>query len=197
VPSRKAKGWRCDYERKLLEIWEDYRGRDVNTDVVIKPDDAPMDYIKRRLARNIPGSVSATSVGFAATNGRLGGRKIKQATSSTTIDDEYARYCAEDVLNSHHYRNRPIDWWKINTSRFPRLSVMAVDMLTIPSSSAESERTFSSAGRMMAPLRNRMRRETVAIAQCIRSWSRAGIYGLSMPLLQVDDEKWADALVSL
>jgi hypothetical protein len=74
---------------------------------------------------------------------------------------------------------------------------MAVDMLTIPSSSAESERTFSSAGRMMAPLRNRMRRETVAMAQCIRSWSRAGIYGSSMPLLQVDDEKWADALVSL
>jgi hypothetical protein len=113
------------------------------------------------------------------------------------MDDEYARYCAEDTVNSHHYRSRPIGWWKINAGRYPRLSVMAVDMLSIPSSSAESERTFSSAGRMMVPLRNRMRREIVAMAQCVRSWRQAGLFWPSLPLLGVDDERWVDALASI
>ncbi|KAM4062380.1 hypothetical protein HRG_012123 [Hirsutella rhossiliensis] len=70
-------------------------------------------------------------------------------------------------------------------------------MLTIPSTSAESERTFSSAGRMTAPLRSRLRREIVAMAQCIRSWSKAGIYTPSLPLFSLNEDQWVDALASL
>jgi hypothetical protein len=112
----------------------------------------------------VTGLVGTPGSGPAAPNRYKGGRKAKQGPGMA-MDDEYARYCAEDTVNSHHYRSRPIDWWKINAGRYPRLSVMAVDMLSIPSSSAESEKTFSSAGRMMGPLRNRMRREIVAMAQ--------------------------------
>lgn len=197
LPSRKANSWRLDYEEKLLEIWETYREREVDSEVLATADEVPMDYIERRLARSVAGSTFTQTSSSTASNPRKSTRKTKQTTVMATTDDEYARYCAEDIINSHHYRSRPIDWWKNNANRYPRLSLMAVDMLTIPSSSAESERTFSSAGRMMAPLRNRARREIVAMAQCIRSWSRAGIYTPSLPLHGLSDDRWVEALASL
>ncbi|OAQ58284.1 ribonuclease H-like protein [Purpureocillium lilacinum] len=196
VPSRKTKSWRSEYEAKLLEIWEKYRERDVDNEVLATSEEASMGYIERRLARTVAGSpFSQGSCG--ASGARKSNRKTKPSAAGATGDDEYARYCAEDVVNSHHYRSRPIDWWKINRSRYPRLSLMAVDMLTIPSTSAESERTFSSAGRMTAPLRSRLRREIVAMAQCIRSWSKAGIYTPSLPLFSLNEDQWVDALASL
>jgi hypothetical protein len=197
VPFRKAKSWRLEYEAKLREIWESYRERDVDCEVFATSDEASMDYIERRLARSVAGPPCAQGSSLAASSGRKSTRKTKHTTAGATADDEYARYCAEDVVNSHHYRSRPIDWWKINRNRYPRLSLMAIDMLTIPSSSAESERTFSSAGRMTAPLRSRLRREIVAMAQCIRSWSKAGIYTPSLPLVSLSDDQWVDALASL
>ncbi|OBS16182.1 hypothetical protein FPOA_27680 [Fusarium poae] len=197
VPFRKAKSWRLEYEAKLREIWESYRERDVDCEVFATSDEASMDYIERRLARSVAGPPCAQGSFLAASSGRKSTRKTKHTTAGATADDEYARYCAEDVVNSHHYRSRPIDWWKINRNRYPRLSLMAIDMLTIPSSSAESERTFSSAGRMTAPLRSRLRREIVAMAQCIRSWSKAGIYTPSLPLVSLSDDQWVDALASL
>ncbi|KAM0670894.1 hypothetical protein ACQRIU_001289 [Beauveria bassiana] len=53
VPSRKAKSWRQDYEHKLLQIWERYKDREVDCEVVPMPEDVSMDYIERRLARSI------------------------------------------------------------------------------------------------------------------------------------------------
>ncbi|KAK4073094.1 hypothetical protein Purlil1_13128 [Purpureocillium lilacinum] len=200
VPSRKAKSWRLDYEQKLLNIWETYKDRDVDCEVFATSDEASMDYIERRLARSVA-AIPGTQTSSAASNVRKNPRRPKATptateTSPAASDDEYARYCAEDVVNSHHYRSRPVDWWKTNANRYPRLSLMAVDMLTIPSSSAESERTFSSAGRMMVPLRSRLRREVVAMAQCIRSWSEAGIYRPSLPLTNLSDDQWVDALAA-
>lgn len=195
VSSPKARSWRSDYEEKLLEIWETYKERDIDCEVLTMTDEASMDYIERRLARSVAGSILTQT--SASSNPRKSARKTKQTTAVAMTDDEYARYCTEDIIHSHHYKSKPIDWWKVNANRYPRLSRMAVDMLTIPSSSAESERTFSSAGRMMAPLRSRLRREIVAMAQCIRSWSKAGIYTPSLPLLSLSDSQWVDALASL
>lgn len=60
--------------------------------------------------------------------------------------------------------------------RFPLLSFMAVDFLTIASTSAEAERDFSSCGRMLRPLKSRLRWHIMAMTQYLRSWSEAGIY---------------------
>ncbi|EXU94667.1 hypothetical protein X797_012260 [Metarhizium robertsii] len=70
-------------------------------------------------------------------------------------------------------------------------------MLSISSSSEESERTFSNAGLMASPLGGRLARETVAMAQCIRSWSKAGIYTPSLPLFDLSDDEWVGVLASL
>lgn len=58
---------------------------------------------------------------------------------------------------------------------YPNLSRMASDLLSIPTMSAETERSFSSAGKMVSPLRTRLDRHTIGMAQSMRSWSREGI----------------------
>ena len=44
-----------------------------------------------------------------------------------TANEEFATYLAEA-----HNRMDPLDWWKINAGRFPRLAKMARDYLAIP-----------------------------------------------------------------
>ncbi|KAL6405381.1 hAT family dimerization domain protein [Ilyonectria robusta] len=91
VPSRKAKSWRLDYEKKLLEIWDSYRERDVEHEVVATSNEAATDYIERRLARSVAGWPFTQTSSFAASNGRKSTRKTKQMTAAATNDDEYAR----------------------------------------------------------------------------------------------------------
>ncbi|GKU08673.1 unnamed protein product, partial [Fusarium langsethiae] len=108
VPSRKAKSWRLEYEAKLLEIWgRRYKERDVDYEVFVTSDEAPMDYIERRLARSVAGSSCTQGSSLATSSARKITRKTKHTIVGATADDEYARYCAEDVANSHHYRSRP------------------------------------------------------------------------------------------
>ncbi|EAQ87078.1 hypothetical protein CHGG_08331 [Chaetomium globosum CBS 148.51] len=55
--------------------------------------------------------------------------------------DEVETYLGEPV----QMVEAPLTWWKEHQSRFPRLSRMAFDLLTIPATSSECERTFSQA----------------------------------------------------
>ena len=49
-----------------------------------------------------------------------------------------------------------LGWWKEHESMFPVLGHVAKTVLTIPSSSAKSERTFSCAGNFVTAKRNRL-----------------------------------------
>ena len=40
----------------------------------------------------------------------------------------------------------PLDWWRLNATKYPRLSELAKIYFTIPATSIPSERTFSVAG---------------------------------------------------
>jgi hypothetical protein len=69
----------------------------------------------------------------------------------------------------------PISYWHERRRRYPRLSRMALDFLTIQPMSAECERLFAAAGRMVTPLRSRLDADIIGICQVLRSWLRDGV----------------------
>lgn len=69
----------------------------------------------------------------------------------------------------------PVEYWHLKRFEYPKLSRMALDVMTVPAMSAECERLFSAAGLMVTPLRNRMDAGTIGLIQTLRSWLRAGI----------------------
>jgi hypothetical protein len=66
----------------------------------------------------------------------------------------------------------PLQWWLEPTqrTRFPALSKMAIDVLSIPAMSAEAERLFSSAKLDVTDQRNSLSIQTLEVLQCLKSW---------------------------
>lgn len=118
------------------------------------------------------------------------GRKTKPvALSCEEEQDELAVYLAEPLVATQRYTKDPVAWWQdIGVKRFPRLSYMAVDYLTIPSAQAATERQFNSVGTMISARRCRLDRLLVAMAQCLRSWNQTGAYKVQLPLHLLDRE---------
>ncbi|SCO88905.1 uncharacterized protein FRV6_13033 [Fusarium oxysporum] len=69
----------------------------------------------------------------------------------------------------------PVEYWVLKRSEYPRLSRMALDVMTVPAMSSECERLFSTTGLMVTPLRNRLDAGRIGLIQTLRSWLRASI----------------------
>ena len=57
---------------------------------------------------------------------------------------------------------------------YPALSVMALDVLSIPAMSAEPERLFSGAKITITDRRNRLGIESIEATECLKSWFSKG-----------------------
>lgn len=79
-------------------------------------------------------------------------KKRHVATSSS--EDEYKRYCAAECTTDVD----PRAWWLETTQQinYPHLSMLALDILSIPAMSADPERLFSSAKILISDLRNKL-----------------------------------------
>ncbi|KAG6989236.1 putative AC transposase [Fusarium oxysporum f. sp. conglutinans] len=191
LPTRQTSEWRRRYERSLTTIWEDkYRNKAYGAGsgtVSAAEATSALDYIERRLAFS-----RSLATGSSDSQGR---QCKRQPAAAISPQDEFDQYMSEPPVDNMAYKADPIGWWRdVGAIRFPRLSYMAVDFLTIASSSAETERDFSSCGRMITPLRSRLRRHIVGMSQCLRSWSKAGIYRLTLPLSLLEGENWRQVL---
>jgi hypothetical protein len=62
--------------------------------------------------------------------------RSKQSNLTDSIEDEYTRYCSEPLIS---VGKSPLVFWMENKHRYPRLSQMAKDILSIPGMSAEVE----------------------------------------------------------
>ena len=74
-------------------------------------------------------------------------------------------YLSETVIED----DGPFDilrWWKINTDRFPILSILARDVLVVPISTVASESTFSTGGIVLDYFRSSLTPKLVEALIC-------------------------------
>lgn len=83
----------------------------------------------------------------------------------------------------------PLEWWCLpeQRQRYPRLHRMAIDILSIPPSSAEPERTFSGARRTQSWDRLRMTADNLERLECIGNWLRNGHIDLVHIITAIED----------
>jgi hypothetical protein len=97
----------------------------------------------------------------------------QQKKGSSLDQDEYAKYLLAPVVPEV---TDPRSWWLEPTQRksYPNLSIMALDILSIPAMSAEPERLFSGAKITITDRRNRLGIESIQAIECLKSWLSKG-----------------------
>lgn len=73
-----------------------------------------------------------------------------------------------------HIEKTALEWWLEEAQRrtYPRLSQMAIDILSIPAMSAEAERVFSGARRQISWSRARLGAGTIEHMECLKHWMK-------------------------
>ena len=66
-----------------------------------------------------------------------------------------------------------LEFWHGSSMRYPVLSIMARDLLTIPVSTVASESAFSLGGKTISPARSALKPMTVQALVCLQDWRRA------------------------
>lgn len=100
----------------------------------------------------------------------------------------------------------PLEWWcrTEQKSRYPRLHLMAIAILSIPAESAEPERIFSGSRRTCSWDRLKLSCQNIERIECIGSWIREGHIrlskdnGMGLPMDEIttiDDEFTDDILL--
>ncbi|KAM5529455.1 hAT family dimerization domain protein [Fusarium oxysporum f. sp. phaseoli] len=102
--------------------------------------------------------------------------------------DEYDHWLSSADSKNDTLVTDPIQYWWERRRDYPRLSRMALDLLSVPSMSAECERLFGVAEQMVPPLRTRLEASTIGIAQTLRSWVRNGLVDAADSLTDVSEE---------
>jgi len=102
--------------------------------------------------------------------------------------DEYDRWLSSADAENDPLVTNPFQYWWQRRKDYPRLSRMALDLLSIPPMSAECERLFSTTGQMVSPLRTRLEASTIGITQTLRSWVRNGLIDAVDTLIDVSGE---------
>lgn len=87
-------------------------------------------------------------------------------------NNELDRYLKEDKFP----RNVPFDilqWWDMHSAKYPILSCIARDILTVQVSTVSSESAFSTRGRVISDYRSRPAPDTVEEVICLQNWLKA------------------------
>jgi hypothetical protein len=89
--------------------------------------------------------------------------------------NEYEDYNSQESYDIG--KQGALAWWSQDMQReyWPRLSLIAINILSIPLISDEPERVFSGAHRIVSWDRRQMEAEIIEIRECLKHWKRTGI----------------------
>ncbi|XP_010695616.2 putative AC transposase [Beta vulgaris subsp. vulgaris] len=96
----------------------------------------------------------------------------KRRVSMSVATDELTQYLSEPPAP---IQTDVMEWWKVNSARYPRLSLMARDFLSVQATSVASEELFSRKGDELDRQRFGLSTSTAQALLCVKSWSNAGI----------------------
>ena len=91
------------------------------------------------------------------------------SNTNETNNSELKIYFSEPLIVSE---SSVLDYWKTNIARFPILSIIAKDYLSMMPTSVASERSFSLAGLQITDLRASLNPNTANQTICLSSWQK-------------------------
>lgn len=176
-----APEWVEEAKAKVKKLWlDEYKDMEIS----VSNNEEPLP--KRR-------KTFATAFNRHREENRVKSSQSTPSPSHLSTTDEYAEWQRDRGARDDDVVD-PIEYWHDKRSTYPRLAQMALDILSVAPMSAEVERLFSSAGKMLAPDRSRLEANTIGITQTVRSWLRAGYISTEEKLLHGPDEFSDDAM---
>ncbi|GJS65366.1 zinc finger BED domain-containing protein RICESLEEPER 2-like protein [Tanacetum coccineum] len=118
----------------------------------------------------------STNTSHELDHGDMLRRRMKTAPSSSSSTSELVKYngeCCEPFDKNVHFDI--LLWWKVNSARFPILSLMARDLLAVPISTVASESVFSTSGRVLDSFRSSLGDKTIECLVCAQDWLRISL----------------------
>jgi hypothetical protein len=163
--------WIEKVEENVIDLWESmYKAHDDSAGV-----DAVASLLNTDLFRSA-GQYNREPSDFDQWFSR---KRYSKSYTTTMKQDEYMNYLETDFLNEAPRRSqsgslpRSVDlcaFWASLENKYPSLSGMAFDLLSIPAMSAECERVFSSTKLLLSDRRARMKEDIIEASECLRAW---------------------------
>jgi hypothetical protein len=151
------RNWRVEWRKPALKnakkLWQTYRKNASAPVISVEP------------PRTSAGKESEDLSVFE----RIGRKLDNNKAVSTDEFDDYVNREPTPIDGSS------LQWWCLQKKRWPRLSLMAIDILSIPAMSAEPERIFSGGRRTISWDRAQLEAETVEKLECLKHWERSSI----------------------
>lgn len=144
----------------------------------------------------------------ALTNGIFSGLQDNDSGSSVSFAEEIARKKRRGSMSSAtdeltQFLSEPpapistdvFEWWRVNSTRYPRLSAMARDYLAIQATSVAPEEVFTGKGDDLEQQRICLPHYIAQVVLCIRSWMQTG-FKLKYRDTEIDFEKLLQSTAS-
>nr|XP_011457831.1 PREDICTED: zinc finger BED domain-containing protein DAYSLEEPER-like isoform X1 [Fragaria vesca subsp. vesca] len=123
--------------------------------------------------------------GTTADNGLTDFDVYIMETTSQQMKSELDQYLEEALLPRVHEFD-VLGWWKLNKMKYPTLSKMARDILSIPVSTVSSDSVFDNTANEMDQYRSSLRPETLEAVICAKDWMQYGSAQVSDTVVRME-----------
>lgn len=140
-----------DFQAAVLRLWE----RDYSLHIRSKPAVVTSASVKGREASTFDNFLQVD--------------EDSDSFDTTAPIDVYRNYCSTRLTPFSEWPSVVV-WWESCGLADDPVSQMAWDMIAVPAMSSECERVFSSAGRLVTPLRNRLKEDIIEACEYLNAW---------------------------